>query len=384
MKPDRRLAAGVARAMLLVMLIVGCSLATIFGELGQIMTITPYLVYAAIGALLTTRQSHNPIGWLFLAIGSITGLNAALYAITESAAGTPHANAWYVLLVAWAYNFVWLIVLSLSTVFTLLLFPNGLLSPRWRPVLWAAAGSTVVGVVLASVAPDLIVGNATYANPLHRGEWSPLLSGAFTVAIVVLLACGVLSVISAVLRYRRAHGVERLQMQWFAFAAVMFAAILVLSGRWSGHPGVSDLLFTLGACLIPLSCGIAILRYRLYDLGRIVRRTTSYAMVTGLLIATYAIVVTTVSRLLPESGTLAVAGATLAVAAVARPLLRRVQDAIDRRFNRSRYDARDTVDDFSTQVERQIDTDTLVSGLLETVDHALQPTRSALWIKSPN
>jgi hypothetical protein len=194
----------------------------------------------------------------------------------------------------------------------------------------------------------------------------------------------VLSVIQVVLRYRRARGVERLQLQWFAFSAVVFASLLVISSQVDGplrHPLLGDLLFTVGASMIPLSCGLAILRYRLYDLGRIVSRTTSYAIVTGLVIATYGVVVTAVTRVVPNSDSLAVAGATLAAAAVARPLLHKVQGAVDRRFNRTRYDAQHTVDRFGEALRHEVDASALEAHLVEAVDQTLQPSQLRLWLK---
>jgi hypothetical protein len=374
----------VARFLLLLLFAVGVTLAAIFGTLSSNLTATPYLVYAAIGLLITSRQPHNPIGWLFLATGAIAGLNGALYAITEAAAGAPYADDWFVLLAAWAYNFVWLTLLSVSTVFTLLLFPNGLMSTRWRPVLWVAAAATALGVGVAALAPDLMVGNDSYPNPLHPGPWGSTAGFVFGAAIVALLVCGVLSVIQVVLRYRRARGVERLQLQWFAFSAVVFASLLVISSQVDGplrHPLLGDLLFTVGASMIPLSCGLAILRYRLYDLGRIVSRTTSYAIVTGLVIATYGVVVTAVTRVVPNSDSLAVAGATLAAAAVARPLLHKVQGAVDRRFNRTRYDAQHTVDRFGEALRHEVDASALEAHLVEAVDQTLQPSQLRLWLK---
>lgn len=379
---NRRWPLLLVRLTLAALLFAGVVLSVVFGTLSQIMTGSPFIVFCAIGLLVTGRQPRNPIGWLFLCVGTVAGVNGALAAIIEAAAGTSRAGDWYVLLAAWVYNFLWLILLSASTIFTLLLFPDGLASRRWRPVLWAAAAATTAGVVIAAMAPDFEVGDDTYQNPLHVDAWARTLSALFSGAVIVLLICGVLAVIQVVVRYRASHGVERLQLQWFAFAAVVFAVLLLMSIAAGDHPLLSDLLFTVGFSLIPISCGVAILRYRLYDLGRIVSRTTSYAIVTATVVLTYAIVVTSVTKALPasEDNQIAVAGATLAAAALARPLLRRVQTVVDRRFDRTRYDAQHTVGRFGEVLRHEIDENALEDHLMRAVEHTLQPSHVRLWL----
>jgi hypothetical protein len=155
-----------------------------------------------------------------------------LFAVTDSATESAHP-AWYVMLAAWAYNFLWLILLVASTIFTLLLFPDGLPSRRWRPVLWVAITATTVGVVLAAVAADLTINGRSYPNPVHPAGWGPIANTLFGAAVVTLLICGVLSIVATVVRFRRSTGVERAQLQWFVFAAVDLAVLLLISGRFS-------------------------------------------------------------------------------------------------------------------------------------------------------
>ena len=360
--------------------IIGSALALRFGHPLNDLTALPYLVYFVIGLLVSVRRPENPMGWLFLAISVLTGLNGAIGAVTVAAEGTAHESAWYILLAAWAYNFVWLLLLSTSVVFTLLLFPDGLPTSRWRPVLWAAILSTAGGVVCAALSPDVMVGDTKHPNPVHPGPWGPVLTALFAVSLIVLVVCGLLSIAAAVLRFRRTTGIERAQMKWLAFAAVVFAVLLLLSTRVPPDYGwLGDLLFTIGASLIPLSCGLAILRYRLYDIDRIVSRTASYAIVTGALLATYAVIVTSATRLLPDSSKLAVATATLVAAALARPLYRRVQHSVDRRFNRARYDAEHTVDAFGVRLRQEIHPESVRDELVTTVAETLQPASVRLW-----
>jgi peptidoglycan/LPS O-acetylase OafA/YrhL len=184
-------------------------------------------------------------------------------------------------------------------------------------------------------------------------------------------------VFSVALRWRRSSGIERLQLRWFLAAVVAVAIGFLLTFHNSG----ANAAFGFTVSLIPIACGVAILRYRLYDIDRIISRAASYAIVTGVLLVTYALVVTSVTRLMPDASTLAVAAATLSAAALARPLYRRVQQAVDRRFNRARYDAQHTVDDFGARLRHEVDTDLVAGDLLGVVRLTLQPAGVALWLR---
>jgi hypothetical protein len=285
-----------------------------------------------------------------------------------------------VTLAAWAYNFVWLLMLSTSVIFTLLLFPDGLPSRRWRPVFWAAVVATALGSVVAMLTPELQIGDVVRPNPLHPGEWGGVLTTIFGGSLLVLLTCALLAIIATILRFHRATGIQRAQMKWLALAAVGFAVCIIASVTLFETDGwLASLAFMAGASLIPLACGLAILRYRLYDIDRVISRTTSYALVTGILLATYGVIVTAATRLLPDASTLAVAGATLAAAALARPLYRRVQHSVDRRFNRARYDAERTVDAFGTRLRHEVHPESVRDELVSAVAQTLQPASVRLW-----
>jgi len=188
-----------------------------------------------------------------------------------------------------------------------------------------------------------------------------------------------------VARFRRARGVERQQLRWLALAAALtgVGAAVVVVGMAMGATAV--LLFAAGVCLalLPLATGAAIVRYRLYDLDRIISRTVAYGLLTVLLGLGYAAVVLGLGRLLPGGSSLVVAAATLAVAAVFQPLRRRVQQAVDRRFNRRRHDAGRIIEAFGARLRDQVDLDTLTAEVLAVVDQTMAPTRASLWLRPP-
>jgi hypothetical protein len=201
--------------------------------------------------------------------------------------------------------------------------------------------------------------------------------------MAVTMAGLLVGAVSLVLRFRRARGVEHLQLRWLALAAAC-ASVLLLTGLVAVYLGRDVLvLAALALCLalLPLGTGAAILRYRLYDLDRIISRTLAYGLLTVLLGLGYAAVVLGLGRLLPEGSSLVVAAATLAVAAIFQPARRRVQALVDRRFNRRRYDAARTIDGFSARLRDQVDLDTLTGELLAVVDQTVQPIRASLWLR---
>ena len=269
--------------------------------------------------------------------------------------------------------------------FVLLLTPTGSLpSRRWR---WWAR--------LAVVAPVLYVAaRALLPRPLSPPYQSvpspfavPALAGLLltiraVTGILVALAV-VVAAASLVVRFRRARGAERLQLRWVVLAAALSAVAALVGLIAAVLENTVVLVWTAGAyvVMLPLAIGAAVLRYRLYDLDRIISRTLSYGLLTVLLGGGYAGVVLGLGQLLGSSSSLAVAVATLAVAAVFQPARRRVQRAVDRRFNRRRYDAAMTIQAFSARLREQIDLDTLTAELLNVVDQTMQPTRVSLWLR---
>jgi hypothetical protein len=269
--------------------------------------------------------------------------------------------------------------------FILLLTPTGTLpSPRWRWWARVATAAPVVVLLAVTLLPQPL--GAEYqsvANPLGLGALEAWLQAATGMGLAFAVLGVVVAAASLVGRFRRARGTQRQQLRWVALAAgvVSLAAALVLAAMLTETPALFGWGLTLCAAILPLAIGAAILRYRLYDLDRIVSRTLTYGLLTVLLGGGYAGLVLGLGQLLGGDSSLVVATATLAVATVFRPARRRVQQAVDRRFNRRRYDAAQTIQAFSARLRQQVDLDSLSSELLAVVDQTMQPTQVALWFR---
>jgi hypothetical protein len=268
----------------------------------------------------------------------------------------------------------------------LLLTPTGTLpSRRWRWWASTAAAAPVLTVLDSAVQPDPLAPDY-HGNPLAVPALACVLAVPAVAGVVIVLVALLVGAASLVARYRRARGVERQQLRWLAYAAAL-ASLLLLVALVAGFLAKDDVVFVslaLGMALLPLATGAAILRYRLYDLDRIVSRTLAYGLLTVLLGGGYAAVVLVPTQLSGGVGgepSWIVAAATLAVAALFRPACRRVQNLVDRRFNRRRYDAARTIQAFSARLRQQTDLDTFTAELLTVVDQTVQPTRASLWLR---
>jgi hypothetical protein len=348
-------------------------------------TIVPILALvngATVGAVVASRRPAHPVGWLLLALAlSLVAAAAAaqylVYGVLVRPGSLPATR--YVALYFPATVFAALILIG----FVLLLTPTGRLpSPRWR--WWARATVAVpVGLLLAAT----LAGGPV--DPRYGALGGPGLGGLGGVplvvnqlALVVALLAVVVAAASLVRRFGRARGIERQQLRWVALAAALVALAVVVA--LAGFAlGVGDLLgWAVDFCLVvlPAAVGAATLRYRLYDLDRIISRTLAYGLLTVLLGGAYGGVVLLLSQLLGRHSSLAVAGATLAVAAAFQPARRRIQRVVDRRFDRRRYDAVQTIQAFSARLRQQTDLDSLTGELLTVVDRTMQPTRVSLWL----
>ena len=340
---------------------------------------------ATVGAVIAGRRARHPVGWLLLGLGlgltyQAFGSSYSRYGLVARPGALPGAS--YL-----AGFFLGTLFLYLCcAAFVLLLTPTGSLpSPRWRWWARLVAGAGALGLVASVLYPrPLEPEYPAFENPLHV----PALEAPLGMAIgasALLVVLGLLSGAgSLVLRFRRARGVERLQLRWLVVGAVLAAVALLVAVVALQSPDAGDLFqvaFGLCLALLPLATGAAILRYRLYDIDRIVSRTLAYALLTVLLGGGYAAVVLGLGQLLGRDSSLVVAGATLAVAAVFQPARRRVQAAVDRRFNRRRHDAAQTIAGFSARLRDQVELDTLTGELLAVVDQTMQPTRSSLWLR---
>jgi hypothetical protein len=323
------------------------------------------------------------VGWLLLGVGLglvVTELIQAYvdYGLLARPGSLPGARY----LAGFAYSTVLLWVSCAG--FALLLTPTGSLpSPRWRWWARLAAAAPVVMVLGSVVQPDPLAPDY-HGNPLAVPALAPVLGVPAVAGVVMVLVSLLVGAGSLVVRFRRARGSERLQLRWLAYAAALAAGLLLVAlvaGFLLANDNVTFASLALGMALLPLATGAAILRYRLYDLDRIISRTLAYGLLTVLLGGGYAAVVLGLGQLLGRDSSLVVAGATLALAAVFQPARRRVQQAVDRRFNRRRYSAARTIEAYSVRLRDQLDLDTLSAELVAVVDQTMEPNRVSLWLR---
>lgn len=335
---------------------------------------------AAVGFVIVMKRRANLVGWLLL-MGGIAGLGwwlASEYAgwgLVVAPGSLPGAGA-----AALLSNRLWVLPVGCVTVM-LLVFPTGrLLSWAW----WPAAVVSVTAMVL--VVPSLAtVWQLRGLGRVLLGDGSTVKAPAAAEAINLVLAIclGVslmAAVASVVVRWRRSEGIERLQLKWLVFAAAitLTTGLLDVVSRWARVP----MLFALLS--VPIAVGVAVLRYRLYDIDRIISRTVSYATLTVLLASVYSAMVTVATMLTPGTRTApaAVAASTLAAAALFAPARSRIQRAVDRRFDRSRYDAVRVVEDYRTHVRAVVDLDAVSDGLVDAAQRSVHPTTAGVWLRT--
>jgi hypothetical protein len=344
------------------------------------------LAFAVVGALVAARQPRNSVGWLLLAVAvcmtvRLVGESYAIYALITAPGSLPGGlyGAW----VLWS----WFGVVAILAIFLPLYFPSGrLLSPRWRPVLWlgiAFLSSAVVSNALQPGPTELLAGVRPARNPvMYLPAAKPLLDVIGVAGLCLLPGVGG-AIAALVVRFRRSRGIERQQLKWFTYAAALAPLPFLV---YELVPGAFELLLAVTLPLVPISVGIAILRYRLYEIDRIINRTLVYGLLTAVLGLGYA-AGSLVSILVVGVGSgppsWLIAAATLAAAAVFRPARRRIQAVVDRRFNRRRYNAAKTIQAFSSRLRDQIDLDTLSTELLAVVGQTMEPTRVSLWLRPP-
>jgi len=346
---------------------------------GNLPAVAGTVTAATVGAVLASRRPRHPVGWLLLGLGlseCLAGLSSGYsrYGLVARPGSLPGAAY-----LAGVQNAMVLAVVSCVGL-VLLLTPTGRLpSRRWRWWARVAAAAAAVGVLVGVTGPTpLYPEHPAVGNPLAV----PALDVLFLPCVLVALVGLVVGAGSLLGRFRQARGTERLQLRWLALAAAVSAAALVLA---LATLAVSETLFQaafgVSVGVLPLATGAAILRYRLYDIDRIISRTLAYGLLTLLLGGGYAGVVLGLGQLLGQDSSLVVAAATLAVAATFQPARRRVQRLVDRRFNRGRYDAARTIEGFAARLREQVDLDALHGDLLAVVDQTMQPTMTSLWLR---
>jgi hypothetical protein len=344
-----------------------------------------FLCFATVGAFIASRRHANAVGWICCVIGLTVSLAVAPieyghYALAHP--GSLPAAATLAWPAMWAYN----PALGLMAMFLLLLFPTGHLpSRRWRPVAWAA-GATITGMTLVAAVAPVPPDDGLPTNPLGIQQLARAWELTESIGALLFGALAVASAASLVVRFRHARGEERQQLKWFSFGT---GGLVVLLAIQAAAPTlgarVPNLVVAAALGAIPLAIGIAILRYRLYDIDRIINRTLVYGLLTAVLGGGYAGAVLVLGQFFggvtSDPPSWVVAGATLAVAALFRPTRRRIQQAVDRSFNRRKYNATTTIQAFSTRLRGEIDLDTLSSELLAVVDQTMEPTRVSFWLR---
>jgi hypothetical protein len=344
--------------------------------------------FAIVGALVAHRQPRNPIGWILLALSiaflvSSDGGQYAVMAYHQGYRGLPAPRVAAFLAALW----IWLIMLL---PLPLMLFPDGRLSQRWRWVLrvylavcallvvgatWRDATGILAGHIRVDSSGELVaIGNSAGAGPI------------VALFAVVYVGFCLASVLRQLVSYRGSTGEHRQQLKWLLSGGAISVLGLSLTLAFSNaHSPVLRYIgshsFT-GLIALPIGLGVGILKYRLYEIDRLISRTLSYALVSALLVGVFVGCVTLTTGVLPFSSPVGVAASTLAAAALFNPLRRRAQRLVDRRFNRARYDAETTVAAFNARLQDAVDLDTVRSELLRTVELAVEPAGISLWIRS--
>jgi hypothetical protein len=344
------------------------------------------LSFSVVGAIIASHRSGNPIGWLFLAVGFSQGLVSFANTYAEYALITEPGSLPGGPVMSWLGQLAWFPGLSLMFTFALLLFPDGRLpSPLWRPVAWVSVVPLVLFVLFAA-SLYRYRGRAFMENP-NQFEPGGILGALVSVVFPLVLVCGLASVLSLVVRFRRSQGIERQQLKWFTYAAAVTLGGLVMNEALSlGIAG--NLLFLPFIPSIPVAAGIAVLRYGLYEIDILINRTLVYGSLTVLLVAVYfggVAATQAIFRALTgqeQQSQLAVVVSTLAIAALFNPLRRRIQAFIDRRFYRRRYDAAKTLEVFSAKLRDETDLDALHVELVGVVRETMQPEHVSLWLRS--
>jgi hypothetical protein len=351
---------------------------------------TTIVITVTVGVIVASRRPENPVGWLLCLSGlatSISHLSAqyAIYALLARPDSLPAGEAF-----VWIETWILPIMIGLE-VFTILLFPTGRLpSRRWRWLGWLTIAFVFVGAISGAVTSGPVDGLGPLRNPLGIGGFT---SGFTAVVYPIAPFLFAASALSVFVRLRRSTGVERQQIKWFAYAAGVLAIAIVLQIMTEAvevpvwFERAQFAIFTTAGTAIPISIGIAILRYRLYDIDLLINRTLVYGSLTATLLAVYFGGVATIQAVFrfltgqEQQPQLAVVVSTLAIAALFNPVRRRIQSFIDRRFYRSKYDARKTLEAFSVRLRDQTDLQTLNNELVGVVNETMAPAHVSLWLR---
>jgi hypothetical protein len=372
------------------------------------------LAFPTVGAVVASRRPENPIGWIFCGAGLLFGVQAfasgyAEYAMLGHTGSLPGAE-----FMAWISSWIGVPVVPLAGALLILLFPNGkLLSRNWRTVVWMAACGTVMLTLWAALGPGPLSFQPNFDNPLGRGgaigelgptESSPMFDrpssarpadtdftaeGAVDISgrvgIFIILVSWLFAVAAMIMRMDQARGAERQQLKWFVYTVSLLVVGFLAAFLGFGLHSFAWFLGIAAFNFLPIAAGIAILKYRLYDIDLIINRTLVYGVLTAALALVYVGSIVLLQGLLRaltgETSQLAVVASTLAIAALFVPLRRRVQAFIDRRFYRRKYDVAKTLQAFNTKLREDVDLDSVVDDLEEVVRETMQPAHVSVWLR---
>ena len=356
-----------------------------FGGVGQALLMIPF---AAVGTLVASREPRNPIGWLLLtiAVTASYGVDAGFYAVRAyhiDHHGLPLSRLAVFLTQGWASM---LVLLPLPILF----FPDGKISRPWRWTLgvYIALMAVLVGGLVKTDFGAFTEHTVRIDSSGELKQLGTSSSGGASFAIIVLLflAISLSWVIRQVVLYRRSRGDRRQQLKWLlaggSFAVFGFFVAITVGSTGNGVFSALGKVGFLGLVALPISIGIGILRYRLYEIDRLISRTLSYALLTGLLVGVFVGLVLLTTRVLPFSSPVGVAASTLAAATLFSPLRTRLQRVVDRRFNRARYDAEATVAAFGASLRNAVDVETVLDELATAAAGSLEPAHVTVWIRS--
>ena len=354
------------------------------------------VTFALVGALIISRQPRNVIGLLMMLPGLSLFFLVDVYLrpYLTGILPSPESPTDFFLILLWFSNWNWLL-LVFPLMFIMVLFPTGEpLTPRWGWLIYYGVGLMVLFVLMTTFAESLAPGSGgvdwKFDNPIGflKEDWINVLVGPFLVSLPIWV---ILCVVSLLVRFRRAGGVEREQIKWLFYAAAIFALTYVPSFIWTDFNDPENFwgfLWVFGMLSIPVAIAIAILRYRLYDIDIIIRRTLQYALLTALLALVYfggvVLLQSLFESLTGEQSAIAIVVSTLVIAALFAPLRLRIQKSIDKRFYRHRYDAEQALASFASTARDEVDLDELTAALVRVVDDTMQPEMVSLWLYNTN
>src|SRR5215218_2810470 len=355
------------------------------GAVGRVLSFLPFLAFPLVGALITSRRPRNWVGWILLADGLLWTFGSLLDSYRLYGLARPGSVPFQVAVHALS-QWLWVPAVGLFAVYLILLFPDGRLpSRRWRPLAWCA------GAVMVLL-------SAGIGKPFGLEQY-PWVSDAFLVVLALLPLCILASAVSLVMRYRWAGSEVREQIKWVAFAALFVGVQFVIdigasflldpmtaSGREPPWLALLDQVGFIMFAGVPIAVGIAVLKYRLYDIDIIINRTLVYGPLSATLVALYFGGIVMLQRLFValtgQQSTLAVVASSLAIAALFNPLRRRIQGIVDRRFYRRKYDASKTLEAFSAKLRDATDLESLSGDLKAVVRETMQPSHVSLWLRT--